>query len=159
VISRSDTPPCKWRLTLLTAALGVVLAGCAAPRIWFVFVSSAYSSPVVVRVEYDGLTSDLDIAPFDEVDVIRLPAPPKSASITILNAADCTVIDARELPPVPAIVTFGDPFDSTSFGRLELNDYHDAPGSPMARATDACDASAGREGTSLQASGAPPSAP
>jgi hypothetical protein len=114
-------------LFLATLVAAGLLAGCGYPY-WFVFVSSSYARPVIVRVSYDGGGRDVLVAALNETDVVKFPNARPPAAVTVLDADTCELIASGDLPTKSAIVTFGDPLDPTKFGRLGIERWSDPAG-------------------------------
>ena len=126
-----------WGVLAASMLGGALVVGGCAEADWHVFVSSSYSKPVLIRISLDDASRAVLIEPQEEVDVIRLDWPSQPATVSVLDPATCAVIAEADLPRTSSIVTFGDPFDPTRFGRLAVDAWSDPVGA-IAPETGAC---------------------
>ena len=129
-VPRGHGRSAKFQGVLLRAlALGVTLASaallvsCGYPG-WTVFVMSDYESDVIVRITYDGGSRDVLVPAVQDVEqILSFSGPRPPARVDVLDANTCAVIASGDLPSRTVLVAFGDPFDGTKFGSMQVDPF------------------------------------
>jgi hypothetical protein len=104
-------------------------------------VNANDSEPTIVRVTWDGGSRDSRPSRTGLLDAVHLDVVHPPASVSILNAESCEVIATAKLPSKTVLVSYGDAFDPSAFGKVELWDWDDPseglpPRTPPAPADD-----------------------
>jgi hypothetical protein len=132
-----------WTLVVVFAAM---TSGCGYPS-WYVHVRSVGMEDVIVRVIYNGGHQDAFVPTGTDMDVIKIPGDPATATVLFLDPQTCAVIGTGDLPTESEAAS--GPVYRGFPQRLEIFAAKRDPAAPVAPSDDRCAAAVQTESPPL----------